>query len=114
MNFSISRFLRNSPKKKPVFEQITVYANKPESSFVIKDKSTLDKLSVLISERQVVNLAETKLPDSITLDFVSDNRKYAGRWLYSKTGYIRILSKNKVPTYQIPQAQVFSKLLGIE
>ena len=35
------------------------------------------------------------------------------RWLYDPAGYVRVLSKAKVPIYQISSPGDFNKLLGI-
>jgi len=47
------------------------------------------------------------------IDFFSDSSSMNGRWLYSPSGLIKILSKAPQKEYRIKDAQIFNQALGL-
>ena len=77
---------------------------------VLEDAKAIQSFEVLWKRK-------TKFPSPVEtnlfhkIDIESKGR--SERWLYSPEGFVRVLSKSKVPTYRISSVDEFNRLIGL-
>ena len=75
---------------------------------VIEKSEALNQFEALWNKKEKLN-SPTDAKLIYKIDITSKNR--STRWLYSPEGYVKVLSKAKVPTYQITSPDQFNKLV---
>jgi hypothetical protein len=73
-----------------------------------------DKVSLQLFEE--IWKTKAKLTSSVTPQWLFkidiEGKRYGDRWLYDPRGYVSVLSKAKVPVYNIPVPDSFNQLIG--
>ena len=77
---------------------------------VLEDAKAIQSFEVLWKRKtKFPSPVETKLSHKIDIE----SKGRSERWLYSPEGFVRVLSKSKVPTYRISSVDEFNKLIGL-
>ena len=98
-----------------------ILAASPAISRVIVRNATLDEIKTLISSAEIGEFIQhwstrKRSPAAAHLFDYRIDLQYADRserWRYDRSGFAQVLSKARVPVYQIASPNSFNSLLGI-
>ncbi len=90
--------------------RVTIRSEKFDVISILEDAKAIQAFEVLWKTKtKFPSPVETKLSHKIDIE----SKGRSERWLYSPEGFVRVLSKSKVPTYRISSVDEFNRLIGL-
>ena len=105
--------LFGTKKNDSKLEKVVVYTSSLDVDHSIEDPVVLEQIMKIWSRRRKTRTSIDPTCKTVTIDFIINDRKHSGRWIYDRNGFFWVLSINKQNASMIDYVESFNQLLRI-